>query len=166
MAEHTDTDRVKKDEAEKILHDWWMQRMNPKMGWTEMLKEGGSRLDHGMSGYHTYDHDSRCAEGMAHVFINATPKQVTGLYADPRNSVATSQDVLAQSYTTETGLLQVPIPIPTVSDRELMYRSVWFRNDQDNSFINVAYTIEDERRPVGEGKVRQSKRKYIKKNEL
>jgi hypothetical protein len=36
------------------VHDWWMQRMNPKMGWTEMLKEDKSRLDHGMSGYHKY----------------------------------------------------------------------------------------------------------------
>ncbi|GMI55003.1 hypothetical protein TeGR_g1890, partial [Tetraparma gracilis] len=50
--EHTDTDRAKKEEAEGLLHDWWMQRMNPKMNWTEMLKEDTSRLDHGMSGYH------------------------------------------------------------------------------------------------------------------
>ncbi|GMI53207.1 hypothetical protein TeGR_g7560, partial [Tetraparma gracilis] len=51
-AEHTDMDRAKKKEAEELLHEWWMQRMNPKMGWTEMLKEDESRLDHGMSGYH------------------------------------------------------------------------------------------------------------------
>jgi hypothetical protein len=54
-AEHTDVDRAKKEEAEKLLHDWWMQRMNPKMRWTEMLKEDKSRLDHGISAY------SRCA---------------------------------------------------------------------------------------------------------
>ncbi|GMI43239.1 hypothetical protein TeGR_g13293, partial [Tetraparma gracilis] len=53
-AEHTDVDRAKKEEAEKLLHDWWMQRMNPKMCWEEMLKEDESRLDHGLSAYGRY----------------------------------------------------------------------------------------------------------------
>ncbi|GMI28514.1 hypothetical protein TeGR_g9793 [Tetraparma gracilis] len=65
-AEHTDVDRAKKEEAENVLHDWWMQRMNPKMGWTEMFKEDKSRLDHGLSGYHAYDNESRCGRAMAH----------------------------------------------------------------------------------------------------
>ena len=77
-AEHTDVDRAKKEEAEKLLHDWWMQRMNPKMGWTEMLKEDGSRMDHGLSGYHKYDKDTHEGMAMAHGFVSATPKQVMG----------------------------------------------------------------------------------------
>ncbi|GMI38379.1 hypothetical protein TeGR_g13292 [Tetraparma gracilis] len=67
-AEHTDVDRAKKEEAEKLLHDWWMQRMNPKMSWTEMLKEDGSRMDHGLSGYHKYDKDTHEGMAMAHGF--------------------------------------------------------------------------------------------------
>ncbi|GMI25561.1 hypothetical protein TeGR_g10462 [Tetraparma gracilis] len=67
-AEHTDLDRAKKEEAEKLLHEWWMQRMNPKMGWTELLKEDMSRLDHGMSGYHAYDKEARNGRAMAHCY--------------------------------------------------------------------------------------------------
>jgi hypothetical protein len=77
-AEHTDADRSNKEEAEKLLHEWWMQRMNPKMGWTEMLKEDGSRLENGFSGYHAYDNETRCGRAMAHGYVNATPKQVMG----------------------------------------------------------------------------------------
>ncbi|GMI54410.1 hypothetical protein TeGR_g4367 [Tetraparma gracilis] len=97
--EHTDTDRAKKEEAEKLLHDWWMQRMNPKMGWTEMFKEDGSRLDHGLSGYHAY-------------------------FADRGRTKALAAEVLDSTYTAETRLMQIPIPIPTISDRESLYRSV------------------------------------------
>jgi hypothetical protein len=155
-AEHTDTDLAKKEEVEKLLHDWWMQRMNPKMGWTEMLKEDGSRLDHGMSGYHKYDKESSCGMAMAHGFVNATPKQVAGLYADARSAALLSTDSLESSYTAEIAVLQIPIPIPTVSDRETVYRSAWFMNDQDNSYLSVSYTVKDERRPEDGGKVRIS----------
>jgi hypothetical protein len=163
LAEHTDTDRAKKEESAKLLHDWWMQRRNPMMGWTEMLKEDKSRLDHSMSGYHTYDHESRCGRAMAHCFVNATPAQVAGLYADARNARMVS-DILESSYTAEIGVVQIPISIPTISDRESLYRSVWFRNDQDNSYHYTAYTVEDERRPVEGGKVRTKGTNYEQKN--
>jgi hypothetical protein len=78
VAEHTDMDRAKKKEAEELLHDWWMQRMNPKMGWAEIFKEDGSRLDNGLSGYHAYDNDTRRGRAMAHGYVNATPKQCMG----------------------------------------------------------------------------------------
>jgi hypothetical protein len=78
VAEHTDTDRAKKKEAEELLHDWWMQRMNPKMGWAEIFKEDGSRLDHGLSSYHAYDKETQSGRAMAHGYVNATPKQVMG----------------------------------------------------------------------------------------
>jgi hypothetical protein len=50
--------------------------------------------------------------------------------------------------------LNVPIPIPTVSDRESLYRAVNIKDDAARSFCNVSYTIEDERRPPVSGKVR------------
>ncbi|GMI22371.1 hypothetical protein TeGR_g11890 [Tetraparma gracilis] len=154
-AEHNDVDRAKKEEAEKLLHHWWMQRMNPKMDWTEMFKEDGSRLDHGLSGYHAYDKESRCGRAIASCIINATPAQVMGLYADDRRTRANpDDDVIGTSYTSSVGLLNVPIPIPTVSDRESLYRAVNIKDDAARSFSNVSYTIEDERRPPVSGKVR------------
>jgi hypothetical protein len=153
-AEHTDTDRAKKAEVEQLVHGWWMERMNPKVGWEEMLKEDKSRLDHGMSGYHKYDRHLSCGLAMAHCYINATPAQVAGCFADPRNNVGMSDDVVEASYTSMTGVVQISIPVPTISDRESLYRSVWFRNDQDNSHVSVSYTVDDERRPVERGKVR------------
>jgi hypothetical protein len=152
-AEHTDTDRLKKEEAVALTHDWWMQRMNPKKGWTEMHKDDGSRLDHGMSGYHAYDQESRCGRAMAHCYVNATPKQVAGYYADLRNRLG-SGEALDFSYTTMLVIKQIPIPVPTISDRESMYRSATFKNEQDNSYTCVFYTVEDARRPVEGGKVR------------
>jgi hypothetical protein len=152
-AEHTETDKARKAEAEALTHDWWMQRMNPKMGWTEVLKEDESRLDHGLSGYHTYDHESRCGRAMAHCYVNATPAQVAGCFADRRNNDLSSE-ILESSYTTMVGFVEIPIPIPTISDREALYRSVWFRNDRDHSLVSLSYTVEDERKPVAGGKVR------------
>ncbi|GMI28795.1 hypothetical protein TeGR_g1842 [Tetraparma gracilis] len=74
-AEHTDLDRAKKAEAEGLVEAWWRGGMNPKMGWTELLKKDKSRLDHGMSGYYKYDAETRFGEAMAHCYVDATPKQ-------------------------------------------------------------------------------------------
>jgi hypothetical protein len=106
-----------------------MQRMNPKMGWTEMFKEDGSRLDNGVSGFHSVDKATHCVNSMAHCYINATPKQVMGLFRDPRNSFAQSTELLRESYTSEEFVSQIPIPIPTISDRELLGRSVYLSGD-------------------------------------
>jgi hypothetical protein len=64
-------------------------------------------------------------------------------------------EVLDSTYTVETSILQIPIPIPTMSDRESLFRSVNVRNEHDRSFANIAYTVEDERRPVDGAKVRR-----------
>jgi hypothetical protein len=151
--EHTDMDRAKKTEAEQLVHDWWMQRMNPKMGWEELLKEDKSRLDHGVSAFHVYDQATRIGKGMAHCFVNATPKQVFGWAAD-RRTRSSNIEYLNPTYTTSTGVLQIPIPVPLIDDRESVYRSVKFRNDQDNSYAQVDYTVEVAERPVEGGKVR------------
>ncbi|GMI25791.1 hypothetical protein TeGR_g6866, partial [Tetraparma gracilis] len=73
-AEHTDTDRAKKAEVEQLVHDWWMQRMNPKMGWTEMLKEDKSRLDHGFSAYNMYYYSEGWRPILPLAFVKAYPK--------------------------------------------------------------------------------------------
>jgi hypothetical protein len=130
-AEHTDMDRAKKEEAEKLLNDWWMRRMNPRMGWEQLLKEDKSRLDNGLSVYHAYDDETRCGRAIAHCYVNATPAQVMGVYVDRRTAASTSSEVVDLSYTTATTLSQVPIPIPAVSNRDALYRSANFRDSQE-----------------------------------
>ncbi|GMI41246.1 hypothetical protein TeGR_g3202 [Tetraparma gracilis] len=111
-AEHTDLDRAKREEAEKLLHEWWMQRMNPKMGWEEILNEDKSRLSEGVTGFAKYDDVSRCGEGMAHCYVNATPKQVCGWYANNlRTDKSESYERLEQTYTTSVNIMQIPIPV-------------------------------------------------------
>jgi hypothetical protein len=156
-AEHTDLDRAKKAEAEGLVEAWWRGGMNPKMGWTELLKKDKSRLDHGMSGYYKYDAETRFGEAMAHCYVDATPKQVMGYQADRRSDFG-EQEILETTYTTNTGLLQLPVSIPTISDRESLYRGTTFKNDGGNSYVYVGYTIEDERRPAVRGKVRIGER--------
>jgi hypothetical protein len=106
-----------------------------------------------MSSYHKYDKETRSGYGVARAFVNATPKQVAGLFADSRNRLG-SGEALDFSYTTMLGVIQIPIPIPTISDRESLYRSAIFKNDKDNSYTCVFYTVEDARRPAEAGKVR------------
>ena len=39
---------MKGQEAKKLAHEWWMERMNPKKGWKAVLEENGERLDAGV----------------------------------------------------------------------------------------------------------------------
>jgi hypothetical protein len=112
------------------------------------------RLDNGIKGYYKYDKDSSCGMAVARCYVNATPAQAAGFFADRRNSTWLSVEIVEESYTAALEIAQIPVPIPTVSDREVLTRSVWFKNDQDNSYVSVNYTVEDERRPVEGGKVR------------
>ena len=54
-------------------------------------------------------------------------------------------------------IMQIPIPVPTISPCESLSRGVWFRNAEDQSYTSVAYTVEDERRPEEGGKVRRER---------
>ena len=48
-------------------------------------------------------------------------------------------DVVEKTYSTSTEVLPIPITVPTVSDRETLYRAAYIRNDADNSFTRVGY---------------------------
>jgi hypothetical protein len=148
-SEHTNTDVAKEEEALKLVHKWWMSRMDPKANWAPI-----DDLDLDVTGISTYDAGERCGKAMAHCTINATPKQVMAYFADRRNSSNLDGDVLESTYTTSTELLPVPVGIATISDREILYRSVFVRNDEEESYTNVGYSIEDDRRPIEKGKVR------------
>jgi hypothetical protein len=74
----TATDRLKTEEAKGLMHDWWMQRMNPNAGWTDMKEQSGEPLGMGVSGVSQYSAARRCGEGVAHCIVNATPEQCMG----------------------------------------------------------------------------------------
>jgi hypothetical protein len=92
-----------------------------------------------LEGYSAYDAVNRYGKGMAHGFINATPKQVMAWLADGRGDGILTVDVVEKTYTTSTEILPIPITIPTISDRETLYRAAYIRNEADNSFTRVGY---------------------------
>jgi hypothetical protein len=92
-----------------------------------------------LEGYSAYDAANRCGKAMAHGFINATPKQVMAWVADGRGDGKLTVDVVEKTYSTLTEVLPIPITVPTVSDRETLYRAAYIRNDADNSFTRVGY---------------------------
>jgi hypothetical protein len=48
----------------------------------------------------------------------------------------------------------VPVDVPTISDRETLFRSFVKQVDADGSFASVNYSVEDVRYPVEKGRVR------------
>jgi hypothetical protein len=147
-----------------------MGRMNPKMGWKEILNEDESRMSKGVTSFVKYDHEARCGKGMAHCFVNATPRQICGWYAHDLTKAYDGFERVDATYTTSLNVTQIPIPLPTISPREALTRSAWFRNEAapksihpdrewagepGRSFTIVSYSVEDERRPAEAGKVRQ-----------
>ncbi|GMI38924.1 hypothetical protein TeGR_g3516, partial [Tetraparma gracilis] len=154
-SEISEVDKVKLHEADALLHDWWMSRYNPKMNWKETLKEDGEKLDHDVHGWMKYESGKGMA--FAHAYINATPVQTMGYMCDDRNQAKLEAETLEGTYTTALRFMRHPSPLPTISDRESLYRSVTAKDDgDDDGFINVCYTVEDARRPVGKGSVRMS----------
>jgi hypothetical protein len=102
-------------------------------------------------------YDSGKGMAFAHAYINATPAQTMGYVCDDRNLTNLEAETLEGTYTTSLRFMKHPSPIPTISDRETLYRSVTAKEDgDDDGFINVCYAVEDARRPVGKGSVRMS----------
>ena len=107
-----------------------------------------------------YDEKERYGLSLAHCIVNATPKQCMGYYADRRNASSFNDevDIVATSYTTALELLLIKSPVPTVSDREALFRTCFFRETdrtETDSYFKVGYTMEDERRPAKKGRVRE-----------
>ena len=50
---------------------------------------------------------------MVHTYINAMPHQVMGYFADRSKAMVVAAEMLDNTYTVDTALLQIPIPIPT-----------------------------------------------------
>ncbi|GMI38656.1 hypothetical protein TeGR_g5775 [Tetraparma gracilis] len=102
-----------------------------------------------------YNNDEHRGEAIAHCFVNARPSQVFGAYSDSRFTRPNERvEVLDSTYTASTELLTVPVNVPTVSDRESLYRSVNFVDVAEQTYWKVGYTVEDERRPPDSRTVR------------
>jgi hypothetical protein len=89
-AEITELDEEKKKEVEKLQHEWWMGRMNPKFGFERIFGENGAPLELGAEAYQKYDVGERCSKAIARVFIKATPAQVAGVDADDRGNMGST----------------------------------------------------------------------------
>ena len=88
--------------------------------------------------------------------VQATPERVMAYWNDDRNAGnQAGTDMIESSYTVKAGVILFPVSVPTISDRESCYREFYTpTQDEDNSFINVSYTVSDERRPEVKGRVR------------
>jgi hypothetical protein len=152
----TETDKEKEAEARSLLHEWWMGRMNPKMGWSPILKPDKAPLDFGMEGYNKYDNTSRSGQAVARCVVQATPERVMAYWCDTRSQINhKGVDVIESAFTVRSGVILFPANVPTISDRESCYREfVAPTKDEDDSYTNVSYTVSDERRPEVNGRVR------------
>jgi hypothetical protein len=152
-AEHTDLDKQMLEEGKGIVAKSWNDRYNPSERWEEVLNEDGSKLDGGVTGFSKYDPITRCGYGVAHVFINAKPSQVMARFRDVRNSPVEKTRFEGNTYTAGLYFSVVPSNIPTISDREVMYRTVYFKEDE-YSFSSCGYSVEDERQLPAKDRVR------------
>ncbi|GMI34086.1 hypothetical protein TeGR_g2229 [Tetraparma gracilis] len=158
-AEHTDTDKARKAEAEKLGWEWWSQRYNPKYKFKPILGKGGAPLELNVQGFHTYDDEAHIGMGIGHCIVNAPPKQVFAFYNDRRQAgTLDGIEVLESTPTASTEFIHVPIEVRTISDREALYRAVNMREkgaDGYDYFTSLGYSIDnDELKPVTKGRVR------------
>jgi hypothetical protein len=71
-AEHTDTDKARKAEAEKLGWEWWSQRYNPKYKFKPIVGKGGAPLELNVQGFHTYDDEAHIGMGIGHCIVRCS----------------------------------------------------------------------------------------------
>jgi hypothetical protein len=93
---------------------------------------------------------------VARCVIQATPERVMAYWTDDRNAGnKEGADMIESTYTIKSGVFLFPVSVPGVSDRESCYREFYTpTKGEDGSYINVSYTVADERRPEVKGRVR------------
>jgi hypothetical protein len=52
------------------------------------------------------------------------------------------------------GLVRIPIEVPSISVRESLYRGVYTEDKKEQAYLNVNYSVVDDRRPPPKGVVR------------
>jgi hypothetical protein len=73
---------------------------------------------------------------------------------DGRGEGLLTVDMVEKTSTVSIERQDIPIPIPTISDREILYRGAFMKDEVDETYTRIGYSVEDERRPVEEGRVR------------
>jgi hypothetical protein len=129
-SEHTETDAAKMAEATKMMNDWWVQRMNPRFGFSPVLGEGSAPLELNVQCLYALDEASGRGRGIGHCIIDATPAQTMGFYADRRNKTHVGAEVIDSTYTTSLELLQL-------ADKEVLYRSVFKRTKGEDGYVRA-----------------------------
>lgn len=102
-----------------------------------------------------YDSGSKCGKAVASCVVDATPAQVFGYFTDRRSSGGRGgAEVIDSTVTTSLEFLPIKIGVMGISDRESLYRTAKVRNDRTDVYTNVAYSVEDPKKPEVAGKVR------------
>jgi len=127
---------------------------DPSAGlWTPLTDEGGGAFRHGLKGWSRYNTAIKWGESLAIMpQVDATPAQVFAKYTEKseRSSADTAKiEVVAHDGTTRLEFVKSPTP-PGMSDREVLIRGVYKKLD-DGSFIDVTYSVEDDRKPKAKG---------------
>jgi hypothetical protein len=157
-AKHTETDKNKLEEGKALVDKLRIevsgQGGGVEEGWEKVLGEDGVELGEGVEAWQRYDKGAKQGLGIAHVVIDAAPSCVMARFMDERNDGTNKQTkTVERSFTAGVYYTLVPVKIPTISDRDSLYRVAYFK-DSEESFSSCGYSIKDKRVPVKKGKVR------------
>ena len=103
-------------------------------------------MKHGVKGWYRYDSEIKWGESFALLpDMKGTPAQVFAKHTEP----VEGKDYLAvdANSTTRLEYMLVTSPVPGVSNREFLWRGV-YKKLEDGSFIDVTYSVDDDRKPV------------------
>jgi hypothetical protein len=80
-SKHTEMDRTKLEEGRALVKSTWAEcSAGEEQGWKPMLKEDGSPLDEGCTGYQIYDKEARQGLSIGRIVVDAAPAQVVARY--------------------------------------------------------------------------------------
>ena len=125
--------------------------------WVQVLGKGGAPLKLGILGWSRYNTNEHCAETFATTHVPATPAQVFALKLDPRflelfSAQQFHPEALDSGPVVRTYYKKLPAAAWGMSNRDWLTRCVVKKEGE--SLMDVAYSCEDDRRPVLKGTVR------------
>jgi len=134
--------------------------------WTKLAKEGGAAFSHDVRGWSRYNRGNKHGEAFAVLpLVNASPAQVFAKYVEvedaERNGKLGGEEqekktqMVYRDSTTRLEFMTIPAPLPGFSDRELLWRGV-YKKLGDGSYIDVTFSVEDDRKAVATGAKRMS----------
>jgi hypothetical protein len=117
--------------------------------WEVLSQDDGTQFGSGLQGWFKYNSATKWGEAVAVMpQINAKPAQVLAKHVHAFGDGGV--ETIHRDYTTRVEYMEIPFPAP-FSQREMLYRGVIKKFD-DGSFIDVSYSVEDDRKPAAGAK--------------